>query len=258
MPRWCWALLANWLAAGIAGLGALVALMITALPKRSCGGRYLVAASGWDVALHRNGHFAARQLPRQAIRDFQRPARRGGGGQWEIDWKRFDQFRKSSEKARQSGDWQAAVRDATRAISFLLQELRTRRIRRPATQPLNMSRRVSTSWPRLSSDLQLAALLAGSATAGGALLTAATPAADPSQCPIVLLDLGGDISRIWEHGRRHRSHFSHDRCTTVGITGGAVLVASTFSHGEDLAIAEDRGQLALQFFVVLRIIARAA
>ena len=45
-------------------------------------------------------------------------------GAWTIDWRRFDQLRQSAEKARQAGQGQAAIRDGTRAISFLLQELR--------------------------------------------------------------------------------------------------------------------------------------
>jgi protein phosphatase len=115
-----------WLAAGIAGLGALVALMITALQSVPGAGRYLVAGQRigrgpyTETVISPRGSFLDKLFA--TSNDLREAAEEG---QWEINWKRFDQFRASSEKARQSGDWQAAVRDATRAISFLLQELRT-------------------------------------------------------------------------------------------------------------------------------------
>lgn len=115
-----------WLAAGIAGLGALVALVITALQSVPGAGRFL--ASGQRMG---RGPYTETKISPKAdflgklfatSNDLRAAAEQG---EWEIDWKRFDQLRNSSESARKSGDWQAAVRDATRAISFLLQELRT-------------------------------------------------------------------------------------------------------------------------------------
>jgi len=115
-----------WLAAGIAGLGAIVALLITALQSVPGSGRYLVAGQRMgrgpytETVISPRGSFLDKLFA--TSNDLREAAEQG---QWEIHWKRFDQLRASSEKARQSGDWQAAVRDATRAISFLLQELRT-------------------------------------------------------------------------------------------------------------------------------------
>lgn len=116
----------QWLAAGVCGLGAVVALAIAALQGVPGSGRYLVAGQRigrgpyTETTLSPRGDFLQKLFA--TSNDLRDAAE---GGQWEINWKRFDQLRETSERARQSGDWQAAVRDATRAISFLLQELRT-------------------------------------------------------------------------------------------------------------------------------------
>jgi protein phosphatase len=45
-------------------------------------------------------------------------------GRWSINWAKFDQLRHAAEEAHKKGEWQPAVRDATRAISYLFNELR--------------------------------------------------------------------------------------------------------------------------------------
>lgn len=115
----------QWLAASVAGLGAVVALMITALQSASGSGRYLAAGQ----RMGRGPYTEATISPRADFLDklFATCAdlREAAEGEWEIDWKRYDQLRASAQQAGQAGQWQAAVRDGTRAISFLMQELRT-------------------------------------------------------------------------------------------------------------------------------------
>jgi serine/threonine protein phosphatase PrpC len=115
----------QWLAAGVAGLGALVAFVIMALQSASGSGRYLIAGQRigrgpyTETVITSKANFLEKLFA--AGHDLREAAEEG---QWEIDWNRFDQLRRSAEAARDSGDWQSAVRDGTRAISFLLQELR--------------------------------------------------------------------------------------------------------------------------------------
>jgi protein phosphatase len=116
----------KWIAAGVAALGAIVALGITGLQSMSGSGRYLAAGQRigrgpyTETPISSKGAFLEKLF---ATSEELRTAAEEGA--WEIDWKRFEQLRHSAEQAKKSGDWQAAVRDGTRAISFLLQELRT-------------------------------------------------------------------------------------------------------------------------------------
>jgi PPM family protein phosphatase len=116
----------QWVAAGVAGLGAIVALGITALQSVSGSGRYLAAGQRigrgpyTETTISPKADFLEKLFA--TCNDLRDAAEQG---EWEIDWKRFDQLRQSAEKAKQAGQWQAGVRDGTRAISFLLQELRT-------------------------------------------------------------------------------------------------------------------------------------
>jgi serine/threonine protein phosphatase PrpC len=117
--------LGQWLAAGVATLGAVVALGITALQGVTGTGSYL--ASGQRMG--RGPYTETLVVPRgnflQKLFATAHELRKAAeAGDWEIDWQRFDQLRTSAEQARQSGQWQSALRDGTRAISFLLQELR--------------------------------------------------------------------------------------------------------------------------------------
>jgi PPM family protein phosphatase len=115
----------QYLAAGVAFLGAVVALGITALQGVAGTGRSL--ASG-----QRLGRGPYTETPVVPKPDFLKKLFATANelrtaaeeGQWEIDWDRFTELCNSAEQARQSGQWQAAVRDGTQAISFLLQELR--------------------------------------------------------------------------------------------------------------------------------------
>jgi protein phosphatase len=115
----------QWLAAGVAGLGAVVALAITALQGASGSGRYLAAGQRMgrgpytETQVAPKGDFLAKLFA--TAHNLRAAAEQGD---WEINWPRFDHLRKSAEQARQAGQWQAAVRDGTRAISFLLQEMR--------------------------------------------------------------------------------------------------------------------------------------
>jgi protein phosphatase len=116
------------LPAGVAALGAVVALIIMAVQAASGSHRYLAAgqrigrgpyteATAGPQAKFLEKLFATCHDLREAAEE----------GEWQIDWKRYDQLQHSAEAAKQAGQWQAAVRDGTRAISHLLNQLRNQR-----------------------------------------------------------------------------------------------------------------------------------
>jgi PPM family protein phosphatase len=114
------------IAAGVALLGALVGLGIAFSQGGGKSGRRLGAGQrlgrGPYIELKLsekleevlNKLFATTEDIRAAADE----------GEWEIDWQQFNNLRRSAEQARQAGDWQKAVRDVTRVISFLFQEVR--------------------------------------------------------------------------------------------------------------------------------------
>jgi hypothetical protein len=51
-------------------------------------------------------------------------------GEWEIDWPHCNNLQRAAEQARQAGQWQAAIREVTRLISFLLEQVRKQAARK--------------------------------------------------------------------------------------------------------------------------------
>lgn len=111
--------------AGIAAAGALTAFAITALQnasgtmKRLGAGQRLGRGPYTEAKVDPKGTFLAK-LYRTAAELREAAVE----GEWEVDWSKFDKLRKSAEQSQAAGEWRAAVRDATRAISFLLEQLK--------------------------------------------------------------------------------------------------------------------------------------
>ncbi|HZZ72264.1 MAG TPA: protein phosphatase 2C domain-containing protein [Pirellulales bacterium] len=130
---------AQWIAAGASALLGTI-LAIVGVMKNLAGGRgpmYLRAGA----LLGKGPHTRANAVPNasvvQAVSKVVDQLRSAANSErWPVDWTKFDALLRTAHMSSANGDFTKALRDTARAMSFMIGQLKTLKLKRPAPRAL--------------------------------------------------------------------------------------------------------------------------